>query len=203
MISSLRGTVLSVGTLSATIEVGGVGFTVQLTAEHALSLRIGQEAFLHTAFLVREDAMSLFGFADRERLEIFELFLGVTGVGPKSALGVLSTLSPAEIARAVSSEDDAAFRKVSGIGPKTAKLIILSLAGKVIAQESHNDASVSGPSKDRADVVIALMGLGWPERSAEDGVDRALEKARPAPKNTAELLRLALAELGGQNRAAR
>ena len=83
---------------------------------------------------MREDDLSLFGFATRAELEVFDLLRGVSGVGPKSALGVLSTLSPDEIARAVAVEDDAPFRKVSGIGPKTAKLIAVSLQGKLAAR---------------------------------------------------------------------
>ncbi|MBW8873105.1 MAG: Holliday junction branch migration protein RuvA, partial [Leifsonia sp.] len=85
MISSLRGTVLSASGGTAVIEVGGVGFALQLTPDHVLSLRIGEEAFLHTSLIVREDALQLFGFADREQLEVFELLTSVSGVGPKSA----------------------------------------------------------------------------------------------------------------------
>ena len=133
MISSLRGTVLSASGGTAVVEVGGVGFAVQLTPDHVLSLRVGDEAFVHTSLIVREDALQLFGFADREQLEVFELLTGVSGVGPKSAIGVLSVLAPDDIAAAVAADDDAPFRKVSGIGPKTAKLIVVSLAGKLAA----------------------------------------------------------------------
>ena len=84
MISSLRGTVLSASGGTAVIEVGGVGFSVQLTPEHVLSLRGGDEAFLFTALIVREDALQLFGFQGTEQLQVFELLNGVSGVGPKS-----------------------------------------------------------------------------------------------------------------------
>ncbi|BDZ46938.1 hypothetical protein GCM10025866_28470 [Naasia aerilata] len=141
MISSLRGTVLAASGASVVVEVGGIGYSVAVTPQHALSLRIGDTTLLHTALVVREDDLSLFGFADQEALHVFDLLRGVTGVGPKSALGVLAAMSPDQVAMAVVAEDDAAFRKVSGIGPKTAKLIIVSLAGKLLAP---------GPSRPRS-----------------------------------------------------
>ncbi|MBN9141965.1 MAG: Holliday junction branch migration protein RuvA [Micrococcales bacterium] len=202
MISSVRGQVLHVTGGGAVIEVGGVGMSVALTPEHALSLRIGSEAFVHTALIVREDDLSLFGFASREQLELFELLRGVSGVGPKSALGVLAQLSPDEIARAVSDEDDAPFRRVSGIGPKTAKLITVSLAGKLVAPApARPGAVVVAPD---ADVVAALVGLGWPERTATTAVEElAAELGDAAPTETAALLRLALSRLGPQRAGVR
>jgi Holliday junction DNA helicase RuvA len=145
---------------------------------------------------VREDELSLFGFADSEQLEIFDLLRGVTGVGPKSALGVLATLSPDDVARAVANEDDAAFRKVSGIGPKTAKLIVVSLAGKLVAPAPARAASAADTSvTDR--VVVALAGLGWPERVAAQAASDALEAASESDRtNVQVLLRAALAQLG-------
>jgi Holliday junction DNA helicase RuvA len=196
MISSLRGTVLAAAGSSVVIEVGGVGLAVQVTPQHALSLRVGSEATLRTALIVREDELSLFGFADSDQLEIFDLLRGVTGVGPKSALGVLATLSPDEVARAVAGEDDAAFRKVSGIGPKTAKLIVVSLAGKLVAPAPARAGSAAATSvTDR--VVVALAGLGWPERVAAQAAADALDAASETDRtNVQVLLRAALALLG-------
>jgi Holliday junction DNA helicase RuvA len=201
MISSLRGTVLAAAGSSVVIEVGGVGLAVQVTPQHALSLRVGSEATLRTALIVREDELSLFGFADSEQLEIFDLLRGVTGVGPKSALGVLATLSPDDVARAVANEDDTAFRKVSGIGPKTAKLIVVSLAGKLVAPAPARAAAAADTSvTDR--VVVALAGLGWPERVAAQAASDALEAASEADRtNVQVLLRAALAQLGPQQSA--
>lgn len=201
MISSVRGTVLGVAGGTAVIEVGGVGLAVHVTPEHGLALRSGSEAFLHTALIVREDDLSLYGFADAEELEVFDLLRGVTGVGPKSALGVLAAMTPADIARAVSLEDDAAFRAVSGIGPKTAKLIIVSLAGKLSVIAGARARATSGAAAPGAkeSVVIALVGLGWPERTAVIAADEALAAASESERtNTAALLRLALAALGPQ-----
>jgi len=193
MISSVRGTVLGLAQDSVVVEVGGVGLSVHVTSAHALTLRVGGEATVHTVLIVREDELSLYGFASREELEIFDLLRGVSGVGPKSALGVLAALSPVEVAQAVAQEDDAPFRRVSGIGPKTAKLIVISLAGKVAAPTTS--APPSTPIAKVESVVSALVGLGWPERVATQAVAEVREGAL-ADEPTAALLRRALAWLG-------
>ena len=199
MISSLRGTVLSAAGGMAVIEVGGVGFSVQLTPDHVLSLRVGDEAFVLTSLIVREDALQLFGFADLDQLQVFELLTGVSGVGPKSAIGVLSVLSPDQIAGAVTADDDAPFRKVSGIGPKTAKLIVVSLSGKlaVTRRAPVAKATAGSPSSIGDSVLVALVGLGWPERVAAEAVAEVVgdtdEKLRDSVQT---LLRLTLARLG-------
>lgn len=196
MIASVRGTVLAVAGATAVIEVGGVGLAVQVTPQLSLTLRTGAEAFLHTALIVREDDLSLFGFAERDELVVFDLLRGVTGVGPKSALGVLGAMSPEQVAAAVGGDDDAAFRKVSGIGPKTAKLIVLQLTGKVAVTASRS-TPVSAPTTVRDDVTVALVGLGWPERTAVQAVDDVLADADDAAGLAVPaLLRLALARLG-------
>ncbi len=193
MISSLRGIVLAVEAQRAVIEVAGVGYSVAVTPQQALALRAGDEAFLHTALIVREDELSLCGFATRAELEVFELLRGVTGVGPKSALGVLAALTPDEIAAAVSSDDDAPFRRVSGIGPKTAKLIVISLAGKLAAPSAASSRRVFQGTAG-AQARIALEGLGFPERHAKDTVDEILSE-HPVLEVGA-LVRLALGRLG-------
>lgn len=198
MISSVHGTVLASSDGRVVIEVGGVGLSVQVTPEHELALRTGDTAFIHTSLIVREDALSLFGFETIEQLEIFELLLSVTGVGPKSALGVLSALGPGQVAAAVENEDDKAFRAVSGIGPKTAKLIILSLSGKIssLAYTDEGTAPVS-TSASGTDVVMALTGLGWSERDAESALNAVLAAQPDLSTATVQtLLRLALAQLG-------
>lgn len=199
MIASVRGEVLSLTGSHVILEVGGIGYAVQITPQHALTLRVGQETRVHTALIVREDDQSLFGFATREQLEMFDLLRGVSGVGPKSALGILATLTPDEIAAAVAAEDDAPFRKVSGVGPKTAKLIAVSLAGKILAPVGAPAPASAPASTTTQSVVSALVGLGWNERVAAQAVDEVVEAATedgalPVPA----LLRLALARLGPQ-----
>jgi Holliday junction DNA helicase RuvA len=199
VISSVRGTVLAITGSTVVIEVGGVGLAVQVTPGHALSLRIGGEATVRTALIVREDDLSLFGFTDADELTVFDALRGVTGVGPKSAMGVLAAMDPGQIAQAVLTEDDAAFRKVSGIGPKTAKLIVLSLTGKLaIAPMSARTATLPKAAASVADsVLVALVGLGWNERAAGQAVDDALAGASEVERESVQaLLRLSLTRLG-------
>ena len=199
MISSLRGMVLAAIGTTVVIEVGGVGLSLHVTPQFALSLRVGAEASVRTALIVREDDLSLFGFAEADELAAFDLLRGVTGVGPKSAMGVLAAMSPVEIAQAVSIEDDAAFRKVSGIGPKTAKLIVLSLTGKLDAMATTRVIARVRPSTVSGSVTIALVGLGWPERVALQATEDALAQSTETEREAVPaLLRLALANLGPQ-----
>lgn len=198
MIASLRGTLVALTGTRAVIDVSGVGYAVAVTERHARDLRTGDTVRVHTALVVREDDMSLFGFADEVELGLFELLRTVSGVGPKSALGVLGAMTPDAIARAIADDDDAPFRAVSGIGPKTAKLIVVTLAGKLVAPAGSAAADASrAPAVVTTSLVAALTGLGWPERTALDVAAQVVD-ADPDASTTAlsVLLRRALAELG-------
>ena len=196
MISSLRGTVLHATPGLVIIETGGVGFSVFVPADLSHTATIGSELQVHTSLIVREDALTLYGFSDRDELEIFGLMLSVTGVGPKSALGVLSHLTVDQIAEAVTAEDDAPFRRVSGIGPKTAKLIVVQLAGKV--QPRVAMAPAGAPASATVDqVTAALVGLGWSEKVAAEAAAQTAENATDAERESVPaLLRRALASMG-------
>src|SRR6218665_376816 len=198
MISSLRGRVLAATGGAVVIEVGGVGLEVNTTPAFALACREGHEASVQTSLIVREDALTLFGFATRDELHVFELLIGVTGVGPKSALAVLS---PDQVAAAVHADDDAVFRRVTGIGPKTAKLITVSLAGKLFAPEPGAGSASSTPpraSQASQSVLAALTGLGYPEKVAADAIERATVAAGIGAEGmpVAALLRASLVLLG-------
>ncbi|GGD37787.1 Holliday junction ATP-dependent DNA helicase RuvA [Microbacterium faecale] len=197
MISSLHGTVLQAAAESVIVEVSGVGFSVAVPPDVARTAREGEQIRLHTHLIVRDDALSLVGFADRDELEVFGVLLGVSGVGPKSALGILSNLTIDQIAQAVDAEDDKPFRKVSGIGPKTAKLIVVQLHGRLAAPTAPASASGEAPSSVASQVIAAVAGLGWPERVAADAVERVAETASEADLASMQaLLRLTLAALG-------
>lgn len=197
MISSLRGTVLHLGLDNVVIDVGGVGFAIAVTPDVARSTHLGDTLALHTHLVVREDALSLYGFVGREELVVFTILIGVTGVGPKSAMGVLAAMSTNDIAGAVANDDDVPFRKVSGIGPKTAKLIVVQLAGK-IAPPVAGGAKLPDHAPDvSAQVAAALSGLGWNERIAEEAVAQAIAEAPEVERtNVQALLRRTLAALG-------
>lgn len=156
----------------------------------------GDEIDLRTSLVVREDSLTLFGFATQDELDVFGHLIAVSGVGPRSALGVLSSLAPAEVARAVSTEDEKPFRKVSGIGPKTAKLIVVSLAGKLseIGPGETGGVAAADPTLLAAEAVRdGLVGLGWGESDAWQAVQDARDAG--APTDHAGLLRAALALL--------
>lgn len=196
MISSLRGHVLHLDAESVIVDVGGVGYAVAVTPQLAREFHVGDEIVLHTNLVVREDSLSLFGFQGRDELSVFLHLLSVSGVGPKSALGVLSSLTADQIHDAVAAEDDAPFRRVSGIGPKTAKLIVVQLAGKLKAlpRAAVTVGSASAAPNLARQVVEALIALGWSERVATEVVDdvTAASDAATVPA----LLKLALAQLG-------
>ncbi|GAA2890778.1 Holliday junction branch migration protein RuvA [Microbacterium esteraromaticum] len=196
MISSLRGTVLHADSTHVVIETGGVGFSVFVPGDVAHTAVVGEQLRLHTSLIVREDALTLFGFSDRDELEIFGQLLSVTGVGPKSALGVLSHLTVDQIAEAVTAEDDAPFRRVSGIGPKTAKLIVVQLAGKV--QPRVASAPAGAPATATVEqVAAALVGLGWSEKVAAEAAAQSAEDATDAERESVPaLLRRTLAAMG-------
>lgn len=197
MISSVRGTVLFSSGTSIVVEVGGVGLSIQVTPQHALGLRVGSETIVRTALIVREDDLSLFGFVDADELTVFNALRGVTGVGPKSAMGVLAVMDPAQVAQAVAADDDIAFRKVSGIGPKTAKLIVLSLTGKLTITTPARGSYAAKTVGISNSVLAALVGLGWNERVAAQAVDDAVAGATDAERAAVPaLLRLALTSLG-------
>src|SRR5699024_7123610 len=126
VIASVRGPLLRQGAGFLILEIGGMGGRVEVPSGARAPKLSDEEVFLHTSLIVREDALTLYGFETVEEITVFEHMITVSGVGPKSALGVLSALTPYEIARAVIDENDKAFRQAPGIGPKTAKLLIVS-----------------------------------------------------------------------------
>lgn len=204
MIVSLTGTITSASGQQVVIDVAGVGYAVHVTPAHALSLRIGDATTLHTSFVVREDAHTLYGFETPADRDTFETLTGVSGVGPKSALGVLAAMSADDIANAVTNEDDAAFRKVSGIGPKTAKHMVVALAGKFTSSSPHSPARVH--TDVTSQVVEALVSLGWKESVAQEAVDATVAAgatAGSAPKahTVSSLLRTTLTALAGGSRS--
>jgi Holliday junction DNA helicase RuvA len=176
VIASLRGTVLSSTLNSVVLDVAGVGYLVQVTPGLALTVSKGQELSLVTAFIVREDAFTIFGFESSEELSTFDLLRSVTGVGPKLALSIIHQLGVEALSNAVANEDDAAFKSVSGIGPKTAKLLVVTLAGKL------SGGNTQKASASDADIVAALVGLGYQSKVAEEAV-KASRASNPNAAN--------------------
>jgi Holliday junction DNA helicase RuvA len=161
MIGSLRGTVLdrSIGG-EVLVEVGGVGYRVAVPSGAVGVLEPGGPVFLFTHLVVREDALSLYGFPDREQRDTFEALMGATGVGPKLALAILSAHSPSALRRAVVEGDLDALTLVPGVGKRTAQRLMIELAAKLGTEVPHPLAADGGPSA-RAELRAALEGLGY------------------------------------------
>ena len=200
MIAFVRGRVTEVGLTSAVVEVGGAGGGLGLellcTPGTLASLRAGAEARLPTSMVVREESMTLFGFADEDEKQVFELVQTASGVGPKLAQAMLAVLGPDGVRRAVAAEEVKTLTKVPGIGQKGAQRIILELRDRLGAPVSSGGAL--GPSAPaapwREQVHQGLVGLGWSAREAEQAVDAVADRAGDRP-DVGTLLRAALQTL--------
>ena len=200
MIASVSGTVQAVRLDAAVVEVGGVGMLVQATPATLAALRVGQRATLHTSLVVREDSLTLFGFADADEREVFEIVQTVGGVGPRLALAMLAVHSPDGLRRAVADEDYGALQRVPGIGRKGAQRIVLELGDRLGAAAPTAGARAAAPVGDHRDQVVeALVGLGWQTKTAQDAVATVLEGSTEpvGADDVAGLLRSALRTLGG------
>lgn len=194
MISSLRGQVLSIGLDHAVVEVGGVGFAVQATPATLATLRRGEEVQLATALVVREDSLTLFGFADAEARELFGLLQTVSGIGPRLALATLAVLEPDKLRAALAEGNTTVLTQVPGIGRKGAERLVIELRDKVGRLEAAPSAADGAAGRVRAQVTEALLGLGFPAKQAEQTVESVL--AADGTLGTSEVLRRALAVLG-------
>jgi Holliday junction DNA helicase RuvA len=192
VIASLNGKVIALEPGSAIIDVSGVGYLVSITGPTSNLLSLDTSIHLFTTMIVREDGFSLFGFPNSVDQKIFDLLRSVTGVGPKSALAILSAMSVDQIISSIANEDDASFKQVSGVGPKTAKLIVLTLAGKLGVTSAITPKT--NPT-ELALVVSALAGLGWNERVAQDAAQQSIRQLG-SQATTNELLKDALSRLG-------
>lgn len=190
-LAHLRGTVAALGPDWVVIDVAGVGFRAWIPGGLAASLSLGQEATLHTHLLVREDGMSLYGFARGTDLEVFEQLISVSGVGPRAALALLSAMTAEELASAVVQSDVARLRGVPGIGEKTAGRLVIDLQAKLAPLALAGDGAVpkAGAPRPDEDVVAALVGLGYSQAEAAAAAAEAGDPDRPLE----ERIRLALA----------
>ncbi|MFC0623973.1 Holliday junction branch migration protein RuvA [Kribbella deserti] len=197
MIAFVRGPVAAIGVDSCVIEVGGVGLQLFCHPGTLAGLRPGQEARVSTSMVVREDSLTLYGFADDDEKQLFELLQTASGVGPRLAQAALAVLSPDQIRQAVANEDLAMLVKVPGIGKKGAQRIVLELKDKIgLPSRSVSGRPLQTANDWRAQVQAGLIGLGWSARDAEDAViavsPLAVDQAEPS---VPDLLRAALRTL--------
>lgn len=172
MISLLNGVVRSLSPDKTIIEVGGVGFTVSITSQTSTALSLGAPASLFTTLVVREDSLTLFGFADDGTRALFELLQTVSGIGPKVALSILNSLSADQLAKSVATEDIAAIEKVPGIGRKGAQRLILELKGKISAGTSNSAISHQPPWREQ--LASALVSLGFTAKDSDVAISTVI-----------------------------
>jgi len=182
------------------IDLNGAGMSVHATPQTLSKLRTGEEGKLFTSLIVREDSLTLFGFASDDEREVFDVLLSVSGVGPRLALAVLAVHDPEAISVAAHTGDSKTFTKVPGIGPKVAGRIVLELAGKLVPHGTPAAAApaASAESVWKPQVVAAMTSLGWSEKDATGSIDKALADSPDLAEqgNVAEILRTTLRWLG-------
>lgn len=197
MIASVAGTVCGLLVDGVVVEVGGVGLAVQTTPGTRARLRVGEAARLSTSLVVREDSLTLYGFADDDERALFELLQSASGVGPRLAQAVLTVHTPDTVRRALSTEDLAVLVQVPGIGRKGAQRMVLELKDKVGPLGAPAVGAAAGGPSWRATLAAALVGLGFPPAQADDAVARLAEQSPDATDaDVPALLRSALALLG-------
>jgi Holliday junction DNA helicase RuvA len=169
MIASVSGRVLSVGPTSAVVEVGGLGVLALCSPNTVAGLRVGERTTLATSMIVREDSLTLYGFASSDEREFFELLLTATGVGPKLAQAALAVLTPEELRQAIATENLLSLCKVPGVGRKGAQRIVIELKDKINTVGVSESALQTSPAAStwRDQVISGLQGLGWSAKDAE------------------------------------
>lgn len=172
------------------VDVQGVSYKVAVTTDTALDTLPGEPIFLWTHLAVRENALDLYGFLDRGALEVFELLITISGIGPKTALGILNVASPDMLREAVATEDTSYLTKVSGIGKKNAEKIVLELKDKLVT----TSADFERASRGAGDVMEALLSLGYAERD----IRNALKSLPKDLVSTSDKVKAALKTLSNQ-----
>ena len=199
MIAFVRGTAVDMTENSVIVEAGGIGYEIYMTGTDLSRIHMGEEVKIHTYFNVREDAMQLYGFRSKDDLQMFKLLLGVNGVGPKAAVGVLAGITADELRFAILSDDVKTLSKAPGIGKKTAQKLILELKDKMkledafelkLAHEQEKAVAGLGEISDgRQEAVEALVALGY---SSADALRAVRKVTDVVPDDVEGLLKAAL-----------
>ena len=195
MFYSVRGKLIHMDSSTAVVECGGVGYNCQTTMNTLKNLRLGDEVTLYTYLNVREDAMELFGFSAKTELDTFKTLIGVSGVGPKAGLAILSELSPEQVAMAIATDDIKTITRAQGVGKKIAQRIVLELKDKLAKSLSSEDSSL--PSSSAAanaamgnipKAIEALGVLGYAPADVS-GILATMDSALPVEQLIAQTLR--------------
>jgi len=186
MIGTLNGTVRHKDLHYLVVDISGVGYKVLVTTETALDVTPSSPIFLWTHLVVRETSLELFGFLDKETLDIFELLITIPGIGPKSALSILNVATPSMLRQAVASEDTTYLTRVSGIGKKNAEKIVLELKDKLKITKEDQDLDM----RSEGDALEALVSLGYNERDARDALKKVPKETEGAGERVKAALKL-------------
>lgn len=204
MIAQVTGTVIQVGPTSVVIEVGGLGVLALCSPNTTAGLRLGESATLATSLVVREDSLTLYGFATVDERELFELLQTATGVGPKLAQAALAVLAPDDLRSAIATENLVQLCKVPGVGRKGAQRLVIELKDKInatglVSEPVAAPGGVGGPAASvagwRDQVSQGLQGLGWSARDAEAACDEVESMAGEPGVGVPQLMRAALQTL--------
>jgi Holliday junction DNA helicase RuvA len=191
MISYLVGNIIAKGRGFIIIKVNNIGYKIFVSSSFFAELNSGQEADLYTYQYVREDALDLYGFRSLSELEMFELLLSISGIGPKSALGVMSIATVTDLKKAIAQGDSSLLIKVSGIGKKTAERVVLELREKVSASEFEREMTDTGNTAS-GEEIDALVALGYSISQARE----ALRQVKPEIIDSGERIKAALKLIG-------
>lgn len=195
MYAFIRGKIALIGEQHLALDVSGVGYKISVTQRFLQQAKLGEEVVLYTHLIVREDDLSLYGFATEQEKNMFERLIGISGVGPKAGMAILSSMTLNDIATAILSADARAFSKVNGIGPKTAGRIVLELKDKIDVSEAvGGEILASAESTPVAEAMEALISLGYEKSEAVSAVSAVKDLADSAE----DLTRMALKRLSLQ-----
>jgi holliday junction DNA helicase RuvA len=188
MITHLRGKLVEKNATNVIVECNGIGYEVKISLNTYSSLSSDENCFIYTQFIVREDAQLLYGFSSKEERDMFNYLISVSGIGPNTAMIMLSSLSTAEISAAIVTEDVRTIQSIKGIGAKTAQRVIIDLKDKVAKLTSGTENIFSEGNRNRFDALTALASLGFDKKS----IDKALDKIVTGNESVEQLIKEAL-----------
>lgn len=192
MISTLKGVLIDKKPTESIIEVNSVGFLVfHSVITYEKLPQIGETTFLYTTLIPRDESLNLFGFSDKNEREIFKLLLSVNGIGPKSAIAILSAINYQDLAEIIQENNLRLLKKIPGIGNKTAERILLELKDKLNVLPSSENQQIQTQNSLREEAIEALLVLGYNRQPSEKVVAEIL-KTNPSLNTTEEIIKLAL-----------
>lgn len=190
MITHLNGRLVEKNPTNVVIECSGVGYNVLISLHSFSQLGKDEAIRLYTRFIVREDAQLLYGFVTTDERSVFDLLISVSGIGPNTAMIMLSSLSPEEVASAILSEDVKVIQSVKGIGLKTAQRVIIDLKDKILKLNLGTENIAVQNNTMRFDALNALLSLGFDKKAAEKAVDKVAQPEDTVEKIIKEALRI-------------